>query len=459
MVKRVIASVLGLLIMISALTSCSALALKQLEAENESNVIVSEEDNTASESVIQETVVSEPKPEPEPEPEPVHIALEKTTTVYTITFAGDCTLGGIYEHRYSEGTFDDYVGENYDYPFEHCLPYFENDDLTMVNLECVLSTSHAAVIKKFRLIGSPEYAKVLTAGNVEVVNLANNHTYDFGTGGFEDTKTALESENVKYVEDEGTLLYTTNTGLVIGFYSAQFNVNETKMREGIQKLRDDGAEIIIFSYHGGIELSYRSSYTQEYFCRGAIDAGADIVFGHHAHVLQPVEEYNGGIIYYSLGNFAFGGNGNPQDYDTAIIQQKIVRDKDGNVSLGETVLIPFNISSTSGTNDYKPVPLEEGTDQYDRCMEKLKGTYTGPDLQPLDLGNDDEEEEETEEPENPVDPQLPEEGGETPPTEGEGEGSVETPPPESGGEGSGESAPSEGGSDITTPPETENTDG
>ncbi len=442
--------------MLSALTSCSAMALKKLEEESALNAEITEEDNTASVPEIQETPDTKPVPEPVPEQEPVRTTMEKTSTVYTISFAGDCTLGGIYEHRYSEGTFDDYVGDNYDYPFEHCLPYFENDDLTMVNLECVLSTSHAAVIKKFRLIGSPEYAKVLTAGNIEVVNLANNHTYDFGVGGFEDTKAALESENIMYVEEEGTLLYTTDTGLVIGFYSAQFNVNETKMREGIQKLRDDGAEIIIFSYHGGIELSYRSSYTQEYFCRRAIDAGADIVFGHHAHVLQPVEEYNGGIIYYSLGNFSFGGNGDPQDYDTAIIQQKIVRDKDGNVSLGETVLIPFNISSTYGTNDYKPMPLEEGTDQYDRCMEKLTGTYTGPDLQPLDLGNDEEEEEE---PEDPVDPQPPEEGGETPPTEGEGEGSGETPPPESGGEGSGETPPPEGDSDSTTPPENENTEG
>ncbi|MBQ8830170.1 MAG: CapA family protein [Oscillospiraceae bacterium] len=391
--KIVLCGIIALFMLISS--GCSAMALKKLEQQQPA---ADSTDNTGAGDAADNITDTEPDTEsdtaPDVEPEP--IPMVKTSTVYTLSFAGDCTFGGMVEHLYNKNSFISIVGENYAYPFEYCTRYFAYDDFTIVNLEGVLSDYRGASDKLFKFVAPPEYAAVLTEGSVEAVNFANNHTYDFGKTGYNDTKTALENEGISYVEDKGTLMYTTESGLKLGIYSAQFNMDHKNMQKAVQEMRADGAEIIIVSYHGGKEGSYRVTGDQERHCRAAIDAGADIVYGHHSHRLQPVEEYNGGIIFYSLGNFSFAGNGNPQDKDTAIIQQKFIRDSEGNLTRGETILIPYSISSTKGTNDYRPMPLEEGTEEYDICLSKLLGTFDGPDYIPY-YENDDTEGQDKEE--------------------------------------------------------------
>ena len=107
----------------------------------------------------------------------------------------------------------------------------------------------------------------------------------------------------------------------------------------------------------------------------AIDAGANIVYGHHTHTLQPIETYNGGVICYSLGNFSFGGNRNPSEKDTAVVQQKIFRSADGTITLGQTILTPCRLSSVTARNDYRPTPYEEDSTAYQRVLDKLSGNY------------------------------------------------------------------------------------
>lgn len=323
---------------------------------------------------------TEPPTEPdetEPSTEP---PTEPQSVTYTLSFAGDCTLGTDHDSYGGAGTFVKVVGNNYSYPFQNALPYFEKDDFTLVNLEGVLCSNRTPANKTFQFRGPVEYAKILTAGSVEAVNLANNHTKDYGTSGYNSTLDALKAEKVTYVEDKGTATFTTVSGLKIGLYSGQFEADQADMKKDIKKLRDDGAEIIVASFHWGTEYSYRPSSAQKNLAHAAIDAGADIVVGHHPHVLQPVEKYQKGIIYYSLGNFSFGGNKNPPDKDTAVIQQLIIRDADGTVRLGETKLIPFRVSSVTKNNDYKPTPYEVNSTDYKRTMTKLDGTFNGPDL-------------------------------------------------------------------------------
>ena len=367
MIKRALAFLTATAMLL--LSGCSAVALKQLESAS-----ASVKYEAASDTCLDVTPLKNYMPPPVP--------AEKTSTIYTLSFAGDCTLGGMYEYNGAESSFVSVVGDNYDYPFEYSLPYFGNDDFTMVNLEGVLSDSGSPADKMFRFIGPSRFAKILTAGDIEAVNLANNHTYDFGTEGYNNTMAALDSEGISYLGDEESILYTTDSGLKLGIYTSKFYIDVGAMERDIAALKENGAEIIIVCFHGGDEGVYRPNYDQTYYLRAAIDAGANIVYGHHSHTLQPVEEYNGGVIYYSLGNFAFGGNGNPRDKDSAIIQQKIIRDSDGNIRLGETVLIPFSISSTDGTNDYRPKPYEKGSEGYERCIAKLKGTYEGADIVP-----------------------------------------------------------------------------
>ena len=328
------------------------------------------------------------EPSTEPSTEPVETdptdpePTEPQTVTYTLSFAGDCTLGTDHDSYGGSGSFVKVVGDDYSYPFQNALPYFEADDFTLVNLEGVLCTNRTPADKTFQFRGPVEYAKILTAGSVEAVNLANNHTKDYGTSGYNSTLDALKSEKVTCVEDKGTATFTTESGLKIGLYSGQFEADQADMKKDIKALRDGGAEIVIASFHWGTEYSYRPSSSQKKLAHAAIDAGADIVVGHHPHVLQPVEKYQDGIIYYSLGNFSFGGNKNPPDMDSVVIQQLIVRDADGTVRLGETKLIPFRVSSVTNKNDYKPTPYAADSTDYKRTITKLDGTFNGPDMHP-----------------------------------------------------------------------------
>ena len=309
---------------------------------------------------------------------------EPQPTVYTLSFAGDCTFGTEHGQYGNAGTFVNLVGENYEYPLAKALAYFQEDDFTLVNLEGALTETGTAQDKEFRFRGPMTYAKILVAGNVEAVNLANNHSYDFGETGYQNTKQALEAESITYVERDNTTLYTTESGLKIGMYAIQFWASKSNITKAIETLRAEGAEIVIVSYHGGVEGSYTPTADQKSYAHTAIDAGADIFFGHHPHVLQPVEQYNNGVIYYSLGNFSFGGNRNPVDKDTAIIQQQVVRELDGTIHLGETKLIPFSLSSETTRNTYQPTPYEADSDAYLRTMSKLDGTFAAPSTTPAE---------------------------------------------------------------------------
>lgn len=322
---------------------------------------------------------TETVPETDP-PETTVPETEPQEQRYVLTFTGDCTLGSTSAKWNAASSFVQTIGENYDYPFANLVEYFEDDDFTMINLEGVLADSGTAAQKTFAFRGPTAYTAIMTGSSVEAVTLANNHTLDFGQTGYQSTVTALEESGIAYVEKDKTTLYTTESGLVIGLYACSFDFSTSAMKTNISKLRSAGAEIVVCAFHWGTEGAYRPSSAQQSYAHAAIDAGADIVYGNHPHVLQKIEEYGDGIIYYSLGNCSFGGSGSPQDYDAAILQQEVIRDTDGSVRLGELTIIPISVSSVSGKNNYQPIPLEEGSKAYERAMSKLDGTFTGADL-------------------------------------------------------------------------------
>lgn len=333
----------------------------------------SQPEDPTDESTVPETTVEETTVPETTEPQPI---------IYTLSFAGDCTLGtepGVYGAGY---TFVGTVKDDYAYPFANVLDIFSQDDFTFVNLEGVFCENGAHADNTFVFRGPPEYSNILSEGDVEAVALANNHYMDYGQAGFEATKAALEEVGVQYAVQNDTLLYTTESGLTIGVYACAFIIHPDDVRADIASLKEQGAEVIIVSVHWGNEGSYRVVPDQRNNAYMFIDAGADIVFGHHPHVLQPVEEYNGGIIYYSLGNFSFGGHAQPKDKDTAILQQQIIRNPDGTVELGELIRIPCWITSDENQiwNNYQPTPMKPEEEGYDRALSKLDGTFTGGDL-------------------------------------------------------------------------------
>lgn len=300
---------------------------------------------------------------------------------FLLTFAGDCTLGSNPVNYYADYGFIKTVGEDYGFPFRNVIDYFEEDDFTMVNLEGALCDEGNPVKKRFTFRGPTAYTAILTQNSVEAVTVANNHALDYGEKGYASTLEALDSAGIPYVERDSSRLITTERGLTIGLYGmVYYKLDVEDMVEEIRSLREQGAEVVIVAPHWGVEYTYRPTEEQKQVAHAAIDAGADIVFGTHPHVLQPVEFYGDGVIFYSLGNFSFGGNGAPGDYDTALLHLEILRQNGGGIELGELTRIPACISSVPDRNNFQPTPLEPGSEAYNRVLSKLDGTFEGPNL-------------------------------------------------------------------------------
>lgn len=309
-------------------------------------------------------VTTEPATEPPTEPQPIS---------YTLSFVGDCVLTDV-NGRTGPLSFEYEVGTNYDYPFLNVADFFRNDDYTFANLECALSLTGPTQDKRYVVDADPAYAAVFTGSGIEFANIVNNHTMDRGKEGYQNTLKTLNDVGLHYVEEGKTGIFTTESGLVIGVYTDYFPDSASGVKKGVAKLKDAGAEVIIACFHWGTEYHYKPSAANQKIARAAVDAGADIVYGHHPHVLQPIEEYNGGVIYYSLGNFAFGKA--PPDKDSAIIQQEIIREPDGTVHLGQRTVIPCCVSGDENTGNYfQPYLLKEDSAAYARVLRKLSGTY------------------------------------------------------------------------------------
>lgn len=326
---------------------------------------------TPTEPVSQTEPPTQPQIQTEPPTQP---PTQPPAEEFVLSFAGDCCLAnlkGWSEDRYFIGT----IGDNYAYPFASVQEYFAADDCTFINLECVFTDSTRAVNKDFVFKGPTTYTRILTEGSVEFANIANNHTQDYGQTGYEDTAAALDEAGISYAHARETRIFTTPSGLTIGVYADTYPKDTDGLKEKIEAMRAEGAELIIAVLHWGKEYYYVPNEKQIELGHAAIDAGADIVYGTHPHVLQPIEEYKGKYIYYSLANFSFGGNTNPTDKDTAIIQQKIIRESDGTIILGDLTIIPCSVSSRSDRNDFQPTPLEPGSEAYNRVLSKLDGSY------------------------------------------------------------------------------------
>lgn len=300
---------------------------------------------------------------------------EVQETTITISAAGDCTLGtdeGFNYKRSFKGKYD--AVQDPAYFFQNVQPVFAQDDLTIVNMEGTLTEETTREPKQFAFKGDAEYAKILTAGAVETANLANNHSFDYGKKSYEDTITALEAEGISSFGYERTAVMDikgVKVGLA-GVYELAEHIDcKQDLLDNIASLKEQGAQIIIVSFHWGQEKENVPSDVQVELAHAAVDNGADLVLGHHPHVLQGIEEYKGKNIVYSLGNFCFGGNSAPSDMDTMIFQQTFTV-KDGKLQEDNvTNILPCKISSAyeEGYNNYQPI-LAEG-EQKEKIFERL----------------------------------------------------------------------------------------
>lgn len=321
---------------------------KDKPADDQQNSQIGTEAGT--ENVTESEAENESESETEPEP---------IIQTVTITAAGDCSLGSLQIHGYSGSFHDFYDTYGEAYFFKNFKEVFEQDDLTIVNLEGVLSTSTNRVEKTFNIKGKPEYTGIMTSSSIEAVSLGNNHTSDYGPESLEDTKNALDAAGILYAYNDIISYYTSDEGLVVAMVSASMTgnggANQSYVLNGVVEARNQGADIVIACCHWGIEKDYYPNDFQQNLGHKLIDAGADLVIGHHPHVLQGIEEYKGKIICYSLGNFSFGGNRNPAQKNTAVYQQTFTF-VDGVLQPDITAkIIPSRISGHNDYNDFQPM--------------------------------------------------------------------------------------------------------
>lgn len=303
---------------------------------------------------------------------------EEPPVSITISAAGDCTLGTD-ENFDQSRSLNAYYDENGPaYFLQSVKPVFEADDLTIVNMEGTLTESTSRMDKTFAFKGPADYTKILTEGSVEAANLANNHSRDYGEQSYTDTIAALDAAGIVNFGYDRTAVMDVNgvkVGLVGTYELAEGMGCEEEMIANIKAVEDQGAQIVIVSFHWGIERENYPDETQVSLAHSAIDHGADLVLGHHPHVLQGIEVYNGKNIVYSLGNFCFGGNSNPSDKDTMIFQQTFTVQNGELVEDNVTNVIPCSLSSESGRNTYQPTPLEG--EEKDRVIAKIEEFSAG----------------------------------------------------------------------------------
>jgi poly-gamma-glutamate synthesis protein (capsule biosynthesis protein) len=219
-------------------------------------------------------------------------------------------------------------------------------DGMIVNLENPVTRSVDSMRKEFIFKMKPEYLSLLNKVKIILVNCANNHTADFGEEGILETIHLLDSARIKHVgigrnltEARAPVVFNIH-GIQLGLlgyggngehYAGRSTAGtmpllQTLILRDIKKLKRR-VDFVIVNFHWGEELDEEPSASQINLAHSAVESGADLIIGHHSHVLQGIEYYNGKVIAYSLGNFLFGGNARCANDETAVLKVHFTRGK------------------------------------------------------------------------------------------------------------------------------------
>ena len=286
-----------------------------------------------------------------PTPDPTH-----APATITITAVGDCTLGTYKTSSGSTSKFGKYVEQyGYDYFFDNVRSLFEQDDITIVNLEGPL-TSHKEkrAGRTFNFRGDPEWVQILSGSSVEICNVANNHFLDYKKVGAEETVATLEAAGIG-VSGYGYEYYTEVKGITIGSVGfTEWNFEAEDILETVKAAREK-CDLLIVSMHWNEEGARKMSSYCKKMGKALVDAGADLVIGNHTHFPGEIMQYNGKYIIGSLGNFCFGGNDVIKHFECVIFRQRFTVNGDGTVVDEGIDIIPAFISSDLTKNNYQPM--------------------------------------------------------------------------------------------------------
>ena len=373
-----IGGVLLLVVIVLIVRGCMSRQAKTADSSNVKNESAANADTTSdTQAAASSTADSEASANGESENSDSAAGTAKashdTPVTLTVSVVGDCTLGTDENFDYDTSLNAYFESYGKEYFFQNVKSIFEADDLTIANNEGTFTESYDREDKTFAFKAPASFAGIYSCSSVEAVNTANNHSHDYGEQSFQDTMDALDAEGiVHFGYDETAVMDVKGVKVgLIGIYELNDHLErKQQLEDNINKIKDEGAELVIVIFHWGNEKETVPDSNQTTLGRLAIDLGADLVCGHHPHVLQGVEEYKGKNIVYSLGNFCFGGNSSPSDMDTMIFQQTFTITNDGVQDDNVTNIIPCSISSASDYNNYQPTPAEG--DEKTRIMEKIQ---------------------------------------------------------------------------------------
>ena len=238
---------------------------------------------------------------------------------------------------------------DFKFPFLKIADYLKETDIVFGNLEGVISDKGTNVGSIYSFQANPKAVEGLTFASFNVLSLANNHAFDYSREALEDCLVKLSNAEISYVgagfseseayspvikEIKGTkigfLAYTNlgpETWQAAGENSgiAWVSSDLSRAKDEIERAREK-TDILIVSLHAGEEYQKMPSQFQIDFAKMAINAGADLVAGHHPHVTQSFEKYQDGYIAYSLGNFIFDQSFSQETMESQIIEL-LIEDK------------------------------------------------------------------------------------------------------------------------------------
>lgn len=313
--------------------------------------------------------------------------LAEGETELVLTVGGDVVLGTRESWWERSDALPAYLAQHgLTYPFSGLQSILQQDDMTFVNLECVLKDDKTGEDKdkQYRFRGLPEWAGGLAEASIEQVSIANNHYVDYGAAGEAATRQALENGGVAY-SGFGHVYVWEKAGYRIGFAGCRETVykkDPSVVYRDINALKQAGCDVIIYTCHWGTEYEPHHNDLQERIAAAAAAAGADVIIGGHPHVVQGVGTVEHRPVLYSLGNLMFGGTIDMDTFDGMLAQLRLRFDAQG--YKGCTVsLIPVLTSGQAaiGVNDYRPV-VAEGEDA-SRIIDKVQDDTAFPLLEEM----------------------------------------------------------------------------
>ncbi len=286
----------------------------------------------------------------------------------TFSFVGDCMLASMLGSM-SQNAFNYFATTvTPDYFFSQVQSVFATDDYTVANCENVFTDRNLYAVRKnyspaYWYKSPSSYADIFRQGSVEIVSLANNHMLDYGTDGRDDTIAALETAGVMW-GDTDKVVYVEKAGVTVALICTKISGGGYTMCWDSLEEAKANSDFQIVYFHGGVERSFDVNADIKATCLKLVERGADLILGHHPHVLQPIDVYYGKTIVYSLGNFLFGGG--VGDDETMIYRLELT------VSNGEIVDVKdYPIPALCYTDNKWQPALVTDVEQYNKIIEFL----------------------------------------------------------------------------------------